>query len=236
MKSKNTLVLHILVLAAVAFMIQGCNDSGSLPESETSETIEIQTLGHFPRQRPTDLKQSVYRLSPSLSTYATFRLTEASNIGYMISQGTVEIYDSNDAPIHSDIFFPVENDYKIVSLDAGAYLIKIQNSLKEEGAFAIFSGDMGLDHTTIWKSESVLVAEKAHEFIVIEIQRDGVDFRASLPTGKVALFDFNYTELEPPANTVRRNMQMGQYILLADNAASKTYGTLEIEMTDNYEH
>ena len=229
MKSKNTLVLHILVLAAVIFMIQGCDDSGSGEEPE-SEIVEIQTLGHFPRQTPTELKQSAYRLSPSQSTYAAFSLTETSTIGYMISQGTVEIYDSEGVPVHSDIFFPVDNDYKTLSLDAGTYRIKIQNSLKEEGAFAIFSEGMGLDHTTIRKSESVLVAEKTHEFIVIETQRDGVDVRASLPTGKVAFFAFNYRVLEPPADTIRRNMSRGQYILLADNSASETYGTLEIEM------
>jgi len=142
MKSKKILALPILVLAAAVFMIQGCDDSGSAPESEI---VEIQTLGHFPRQTPTESRQSAYRLSPSQSTYAAFSLTETATIEHMISQGTVEIFDSEGAPVHSDIFFPVDNDYKILSLDAGAYRIKIQNSLKEEAAFAIFSESMGAE-------------------------------------------------------------------------------------------
>ncbi|MGM0452629.1 MAG: hypothetical protein ACQERN_05650 [Thermodesulfobacteriota bacterium] len=227
MKTKKKNIVYLLVVAAFACLVCGCNDSDSSPQSEI---VDIQTLGNFPRQAPAKLARATYRLAPSQSTYAAFTLDENSTIGYMIFRGTVEIYDSEGAAVHSDIFFPVDNDYKTVALDAGQYRIKIQNSVEKEGAFTIFSEDMGLDVTTIRQSDSLLVAENTHEFIIVETRRNGVDFTASLPTGEVTLFDFNHEVLAEASGTIGRTLPAGQYILLADNSDSKTYGSLEIDM------
>ena len=148
----------------------------------------------------------------------------------MISDGTVEIYDLNGSIVHSDIFFPLDNSYKTVSLNSGEYLIKIQNCINEDSSFTIFSEEMGLVCTTIKSSERIFIAAKSHEFIAIEVKQNSVNLKATLSTDNITLFDSNFTEITPTSNMINTTLSTGKYILLVDNSDSQTYGTLEVEM------
>jgi len=227
MKRKKRIIFQLLALTALIFMIEGCSDSNS---NLNSVTVETRTLGVHTKEAPAVLTQSAYRIPASQSTYAAFNVAESSTTGYMISEGTVEIYDINGSLLYSDIFFPVGNSYKAISLDAGQYLIKIQNSINEDSSFTIFSEAMVLDCTTIRSSESIRIAGKVNEFIAIEVPGNQVGFQAALPTGKLTLFDRSYTELTSSSSSINRSLSAGKYILLVDNTNSQTYETLEIVM------
>ena len=223
--------IRMMVAAAVVLFAGGCFDSGSDSKaSPESEVIETQMLGVYTKNAPGELTQSTYRISGGKSGYARFYVTEHAAIGYMISDGTVKIYDADGSLVHSDIFFPVGNSYKIISLDAGEYLINVQNSVNDDCSFTIFSDAMGLHRTTIRSSGRVLVPGNTHEFIEIEPGKKGARFRASLSTGSLTLFDRDFNRLESTAGTINRQLSGGQYILLADHAESQTFGKLEITM------
>lgn len=225
MKKYRHVILQGVVLAVLVLMIGGCKESGSIRQTEI---VEVQALGVYPKDRPVELAQCVYRTSASQNSYATFTVADSATIGYMMPDGAVEIYDQTDSLVFSDIFFPADNGYQTVSLDSGQYLIKIQNSVSEDRAFAIFSEELGLDCTTVRSSEDIIIGPNSHEFIAIEIERNQVNLQAAFPTEAVTLFDSNFVELTPISDVISTSVKNGSYILLVDNSDSQISGTLEI--------
>ena len=225
MKQYKHFILKGCILAVLLLVMAGCKDSGSTPQTEI---VEAQSLGVYNREEPVELAQCSYRTSASQSSYATFTLAENATIGYMMSNGTVEIYDTKDSLVFADIFYPTDNGYKTVSLDSGQYLIKIQNTVNEDSSFGIFSEELGLDCTTVRSSEDIIIAPNSNEFIAIQIERNQVSLQATFPTDAITLFDSNFVELTPASDVISTSLKNGSYILLVDNSDSQASGTLKI--------
>jgi hypothetical protein len=227
---RNTLIEFQVVMATVLIVtLAGC--SGSRPNPK--DIVETRTLGAQTKSAPARLSQSAYRIPASQTGYAAFSLSGTSTVGYMITDGTVEIFDAGGEMKHSDIFFPMGSRYNTVRLDGGNYLIKIQNCTLEDRSFTIYADGMELKCTTFTKGGSVRIAGKSHEFIVLDIREHRLNVRASLPSGTLTLYDPDFNERIPGSNAVTASLSTGKYILLADNKDSKTYGTLDITMDLN---
>ena len=217
----------ILIMAALA-LLSGCGDSKSPSESEV---VEVKTLGAYTVTTPMELTHVNYTVPPSLISYVTFSLEQESVIIYMISDGTVEFLDENGTPVHSDIFFPVENDYKTLPLEAGTYMARVQNSTLEDISFSIFSTGLPLECTTIYSSGRILVGARSHEFMEMEIQHPRTMVDLSLPGGTVTIFDQNLIEIVPASTGISRILPAGHYLLLVDNTSSQTRGALNAEIS-----
>ncbi len=231
LKSIFNVILTMAVLAVLSGA-NGCHDSNSSTGTpNASEVVEVNSLGAYTAENPVELTQANYTVPPSETTYGTFSLDQESAIGYIISDGTIEILDEKGTPVLSDIFFPVGNSYKTQSLGAGTYQVRVQNSTREDISFSIYSTGLPLDCTTIRSSGRILVNARSHEFMEIDIPSRRTRVDLSLPDGAVTLFDQNLVEIASESTLVDKMLPPGRYLLLADNTKSQTRGALQVELT-----
>ena len=232
MNHLKSIIQIILVMTALAVLSGGCRDSNTATGApEVSEAVEVKPLGAYTSETPMELTQVNYTVPPSQISYATFSLDQESAIGYIISDGTIEFLDENGTPVMSDLFFPVDNGYKTLSLEAGTYKVRIQNSTREDVSLSIFSPELPLDCTTIRSSGRILVGAGSHEFIEMEIQPQRSRVDLSLPDGAVTIFDQDLAEIIPPSARISRMLSPGRYLLLVDNTKSQTRGALQVEIS-----
>ncbi len=231
LKSIFNIILTTAVLTVLS-SASGCHDTNSATSTQdASDVVEVNPLGAYTTENPVELTQANYTVPPSETTYGTFSLDQESTVGYVISDGTIEILDEKGTPVMSDIFFPVDNTYKTLSLGPGTYQVRVQNSTREDISFSIYSTELPLDCTTIRSSGRILVNARSHEFMEIDIPSRRTRVNLSLSDGAVTLFDQDLVEITPESTLVDKMLPPGRYLLLADNTKSQTRGALQVELT-----
>lgn len=220
---------YILVLTIILLGVSGCSDGGSGSDYRTG-AIEAGLTGIYTSENPGELEKSFFLVPPSQTTYLRFVLNEKSVIGYVNPLGTTQVFDIGGNNIYSDIFFPVGGRLKTLSLDKGEYLFKIQNSVRENSSFTVFSRGLYLETSIAGTKGKLAVPGNSAELVKVLITKSRTFFSASSKSAYVTLYDLNFNELSERSLSVKKNIGKGEYILLIENYDSDLYSEVALDL------